>query len=127
MIDDSSLKKLIGETENLRCRAMVDVEPRVLRDLLHDDLVWIHASGRVDDKAVLIATLERDQPYRHLTISDLVVRRFRDACISSGKIEVALAAPQAPPPYLNLFTNIWAFDGARWVLVQGQSTRCAAQ
>jgi hypothetical protein len=127
MIDDMDLTDLIQDAEARRCRAMVDVEAPALEQMLDDDLGWIHASGRVDRKATLIASLARDKPYRRLAISNHVVRRVGDACISTGTIEVALAAPSAPPPYLNLFTNIWLLDGTQWMLIHGQSTRCATK
>lgn len=124
MIDDARLHDLLGDIEEQRCRAMIDIDRSLLARMLHEDLVWIHASGRIDSKAALIAMLERDRPYRDLSISNRSTRRIGDACISTGAIAIALASPDAPPPYSNLFTNIWRIDGPQPVLVHGQSTRC---
>jgi hypothetical protein len=124
MIDDASLQGLLSDLEEQRCQVMIDCDQALLERVLHDDLIWIHASGRIDRKATLISMLKRDQPYKGLSISDHSLRKVGNACISTGTIEITLRVSDAPPPYFNLFTNIWVLNGPQFALVHGQSTRC---
>ena len=124
MANDVTLQTALLAIEEQRCRAMVAFDRPVLEALISDELQWIHASGRIDGKATLLETLERDKPYRRLSISDHSVRRFANLCISTGEIEVVLGA-SASAPYSNLFTNLWLTNGETWTLVHGQSTRCS--
>ena len=126
MMEYASLLQQVRDIEDQRSRAMIAVDRDVLDRLLHDDLCWIHGSGRIQDKSALLETLARDRPYRDLVISDHHVRDIGTGYISTGLVEIALAAADAPPPYFNVFTNLWLRAGDRARLIHSQSTRCPA-
>lgn len=124
MIGEAHLH-LLRDLEERRCRATIAVDLPELDRLLDDDLVWIHGSGRVEDKAMLLAMIGKERPYRALTISQHSVREIGSACISTGTVEITLALRNAPPTYFNLFTNIWLLADGQPRLVHAQSTRCS--
>lgn len=123
MTCETDLRHQLRDLEEQRGRAMIEADGPALDRLLHDDLIWIHGSGRAEGKEMLTAMLERDRPYRELVISDYRVRQIGTACISTGTVEITLATPGAPPPYFNLFTNIWLLAAEHPQLVHAQSTR----
>ena len=58
-MDTEAIRQTIAELERARCKAMVQQDLQMLDQLVADDVVHVHASGRVEDKATLEAGVHR--------------------------------------------------------------------
>lgn len=76
----------IIDAESRRCRALVDVDLATLDALFDDDLVHIHGTGEVHDKARLLRHIAERRAFVNCERRDLIVRRYDDLAILSGPI-----------------------------------------
>lgn len=80
--------------EDARCAAMISADCTELEALLHDDLVYIHSSGRIDTKSSYMAALrERRSRYFRIERIDEQFRCYSDAMVvATGQATVEAEA-----------------------------------
>lgn len=110
--------------EAARCAAIVARDRQTLEAILADDLVWIHSSGMIENKASFIARIVSGADrYLSMRPRDETLRRFGSVAIVSGVVEIDAVAGGAARAISNRFTNVWVLTDRRWRLVSAQSTR----
>lgn len=122
---DIHLVAAIEERETLRQRAMCNADARSLDSVLHDDLLYIHATGRREDKAANIALA---------TGSKVVFKAFErplvayaqiapDIILLDGRMRTFLEIETTPKTSDVLFLAIWVRDSNEgWRMRTWQST-----
>ena len=110
--------------EDARCAATIARDLPALGRLLGDDLVWVHSSALVEDKAAFIARIAAASD-RYLAIrrSDERVRLYGPTAIVTGVSDMDAEVAGAPKTVRNRFTNVWASGPAGLQLVSCQSTK----
>ena len=110
--------------EQQRRQAMVAADVVTLSRLLADDVLWIHATARLDTKAGLLASIETKKTiYQEIACSEETVRFYGDTAIVSGIADIKAQISGEDRVLQNRFTIVWARpSGAPWQVVNWQST-----
>lgn len=114
------------ETDRERLDAMVNADTSVLGDVLDDELRWVHASGAIDSKPTLLASIGSGRlDYRSIEPSEEQVRLYDRIGLITGSIALNVVIDHVPREVRNLFTSVWQHNAAGWRLVNWQTTRAA--
>lgn len=109
---DTVLQEVIG-LELVLLNPLVRAIPEEVGELLHADFVEYGASGRVWDRASLVAALAAD-PGAPVSVEDL-----QAAALGEGAVQVRY---RMLGDAASLRTSIWVHDGAGWRLWFHQGT-----
>jgi len=121
-------KEVLG-VEQARVAAFISKDTAALDKLLRDDLTYIHASGRVDDKKSLIEALRSDQlHYTSMTTKAIHVRLDPPGhtAVLDGEYAVKVINRGANPENLDLnvfFLAVYLHSRSGWQLIAWQTTR----
>jgi hypothetical protein len=113
------------EVDRVRREAMISAETAALGGIFDDDLLWIHASGAVDTKPSLLASIGSGRlDYASIEPSNEKVRLYDDLGLITGTIAVLVTIDHMPRDVHNLFTSVWQHRPSGWRLVNWQTSRC---
>ena len=122
-------RKEVRGVEQARVAAFISKDTAALDKLLRDDLTYIHASGRVDDKKSLIEALRSDQlHYTSMTTKAIHVRLDPPGhtAVLDGEYAVKVINRGANPENLDLnvfFLAVYLHSRSGWQLIAWQTTR----
>ena len=109
-----------------RMQAMVRGDVEALGRLLPDDLTYTHASGVVDTKASLLASIKSGKlKYKSIDPGQPHVRIYGNTAVLTGTATVQVESTMAgPAPFQIHFTDVYVKKGTGpWQAVAWQSTR----
>ncbi|MBL4801587.1 MAG: nuclear transport factor 2 family protein [Emcibacter sp.] len=114
--------------EEVRRQAMTQGDLLAMESIFADDMVWIHASSKVDGKSSMIEGY-RSKRLQCLSLndSDVKVRIYNDIAIVSGVTEMDVCIDNNSRKGHNRFTAIYMFINEQKKLVSWQSTRLASK
>lgn len=114
----------IEALEAARCAAMVGADVAGLDRLLHDELRWAHASGKVDTKGAMLAQFG-DGSMRVFTLdrSDTEARLFGDCAVVTGEVRMDAMNGGVRREVRSRYTGVWSTHGGAPRLVGWQSAR----
>jgi hypothetical protein len=117
-----SSEKEILTLEDRRYAAMTGADWPALEALLHDQLVYTHSSGVVDDKASWLGAMKSGKTrYRSVKRSDERVRIFGEVALVTGKGQMEVELNGQPRTLRLMYLNAWARTPAGWRFVAWQS------
>ena len=120
----SKVEQEIRETEGRRISALVKLDIAELDRILAEDLTYVHAGGRVDTKAGLIAFWQSGGRWESIDREDIQVRVTNDAGVITGKAHYKGTRQSGEPRNLDVqFTAVYLQRDGRWQLAAYQSTR----
>ncbi|MGD8832192.1 MAG: nuclear transport factor 2 family protein [Pseudomonadales bacterium] len=106
-----------------RRAAMIAGDVQALGELLDDDLVWTHSSGRTDDKAAFLSGIASGTvSYHALDVDDVTLLQRGDVFILHGTLHGRASRDGQEKALTNRFLSVWLRDGARFKMVAWQST-----
>ena len=92
--------------------------------LLVDDFVLTHSDGKVQHKRDYLADLDRRTRVNHaIDNHDVVVNRYGDTAIVTGRTEQNGVGEQGPFRGSFRFTRVWVLQEGAWRLVASHSSR----
>lgn len=113
----------ILKLEKARCDAMTGADVAALTNLFADDMVWIHASAKVDSKAGVLNTIGSGKTkYLEIDCSEQNVRFYGDMAIVGGIADMKLNIGGEIRSLKNRFTINWRKNSGGWQVVNWQST-----
>jgi ketosteroid isomerase-like protein len=117
-------KAEIVRLESERCRALMVPDIEALAALVDDDLVHIHASGRIDTKAEYLTGVEKRFAFRDVARQDLVVRVYGDMAIATGGLTQTVDIIGTPETrrMKAVVTQVWRRRDGTWRQVSFQAT-----
>jgi len=118
----------IGRAEQARCDATLAGDHAALDALLSDDLLFVHSSGYVHDKAAYLAFLaEAVRTLRIHRPAPPTCKPVGNAVLVSGPIDQTLErrADGSRVEVRAHTTQVWTTTGNRWRLLHQHSTRRA--
>jgi ketosteroid isomerase-like protein len=122
-----STRNEVSAVEKARAAAFVNHDIATLDKLLRDDLTYIHASGRIDDKKSLLAAIRSDElHYISWTPKQMNVRVSGDTAVVNGEYAVKVINRKASPDTLDLnifFLTVYSHAGSGWQQIAWQSTK----
>jgi ketosteroid isomerase-like protein len=111
------------ELDRIRRDAMTKADVATLGELFADDMVWIHATARVDTKAGLLEAIgSGSTKYLSIDVTDETVRDFGDVVLVGGIAAMSAEIKGETRELRNRFTIVWARRGVSWQVVNWQST-----
>ena len=115
------------ELDRIRRDAMTKADVATLGELFADDMVWIHATARIDTKAGLLDAIgSGSTKYLSIDVTDETVRDFGDVALVGGIAAMTAEIKGETRELRNRFTIVWARRGASWQVVNWQSTSVRA-
>jgi predicted TIM-barrel fold metal-dependent hydrolase/ketosteroid isomerase-like protein len=109
--------------------AMVARDLPALRELLSEDLVYVHSPGFAESKQqYLDAVAEGVYEYARVESRGVDVKIHAGTAVETGRVEMSVGAAGKPKTTIQLlFTLVWVKRGSRWQLAVRQATRLPAQ
>ena len=124
-------EKEVLRVENERIQAVLHRDTAALEQLLADELVYTHSTGRVDSKAQFIHSIQSgDLNYLAMKHSNLDARVYGDVAVLTGRSAVKVKSPHTENQIVDLdlrFLNVYAKRNRQWQQLAWQSTRIAPQ
>jgi len=124
-------EKEVLRVENERIQAVLHRDTAALEQLLADELVYTHSTGRVDSKAQFIHSIQSgDLSYLAMKHSNLDARVYGDVAVLTGRSAVKVKSPHTGNQIADLdlrFLNVYAKRKGQWQQLAWQSTRIAPQ
>jgi ketosteroid isomerase-like protein len=122
-----SISETVLDLDRIRRDAMTKADVDTLGDLFADEMVWIHATARVDTKAGLLDAIgSGSTKYLSIDVTDETVRDFGDVVLVSGIAAMTAEIKGETRELRNRFTIVWVRRGASWQVVNWQSTSIRA-
>ncbi|WP_322061877.1 nuclear transport factor 2 family protein [Paraburkholderia sp. J63] len=123
-MNDEAVMRDIARLENVRCRALVERDFDVLRELVADDLVHVHANGKLDGRDAYLHAVEEEIDFLSVERKDLNVRVYADVAIATGHLQqtVQLRATARRIPMSIMTTQVWRRGPDGWRQVSFQAT-----
>jgi ketosteroid isomerase-like protein len=119
-------KAAVIALEKQRTAATVAVDIAALSAIYADDLVYVHSSGKADNKAAVLAQLEQMRHIVGLERGDLCVQAWDNAAMMAGPIHYRFRRPDGTERPMSAFaTQVFRREGATWRLVPFQATTLA--
>jgi Domain of unknown function (DUF4440) len=116
--------------ENARTAALDRNDVAELDKILAHDLTYVHASGKVDNKASMLEAIRTGQiRYISWQVRTMAVRVNGDSAVLNGEYEVRVTDRRVQPdPFdINIFVlSVYAKRSGRWQQIAWQSTRDVA-
>ena len=124
---NSAPEKQVLATEQARVAALDRSDVGALRKILADDLMYVHASGRVDTKASLLKAIRSGElHYFSWEPVRLKVRVLGNTAVIDGEyaVHVKDSRVQKDPFSVNVFfLTVYAHRNGSWHQIAWQSTR----
>lgn len=124
MMDPQAIKQKLIDLEAQRCRAMLDADFVRLREILHTDLIHVHAKGQVDGYDSYFASGGVKVDYQTLERSDLEVRLLGDSALMTGR-QLLIATRKDGSGTVRIDSRVmqtWVREGSRWRQIAFQTT-----
>ena len=110
--------------EQARCEAMIAADVGAFEKLLSDDLVWAHASGKIDSKQSMIEQYaEGSMRVFTLERSETDARIFGTAAIVTGVVRMDAMAGGVRKQVHSRYAGVWSAHDSTPRLVNWQSAR----
>ena len=111
------------EADRRRREAMISADMRALSDLLSDELIWTHSSGRTDGKASFLEKIESGATvYHELEVDDAVIVPLGDVYVHHGTLTGSATAAGKRKDLRNRFLSVWKTENGNFEMLAWQST-----
>ena len=103
--------------------AMISGDMHILGQILSDELVWTHSSGKTEDKnAVLQAIESKSVSYKSLTIKDYSITQHDNIYIYQGLLDGFASRDGIEKNLKSKFLSVWRWTGSTYEMLAWQST-----
>lgn len=112
------------ELEQQRCSAMVNGDTEHLRQLLHRDLIHVHAKGQVDGFDSYFNTGGFNVHYKRVERSELDVRVMGNSALMTGR-QMLVGVRKNGTGTVTIDSRVmqvWVKEGERWQQLAFQTT-----
>lgn len=115
----------ITALEQTLYRAMIERDFATLRDLLADELWYVHSTGVAESKAQYLAAVATGRyEYERIESHDVTIHKHLETAVVTGQVVMSVSAAGEPKSTIRLlFTLVWTKQAGRWRLLLRQATR----
>ena len=115
-MNDEPARQEIIDLERQRCAALIAGDIGALHGLMADDLIHIHGSGQIDDKAAYLKGVETKYTFHRIERGDLNVRIYGEVAIVVGTLSqtVSVHGVEKRKEIEALATQTWIRGSAGW-------------
>lgn len=122
--DPSEDVNTLIDLEQQRCSAMMNGDTERLRELLHPDLIHVHAKGQVDGFDSYFSTGGFNVHYKRVERSELSVCVMGDSALMTGR-QMLVGVRKNGTGTVTIDSRVmqvWVKEGARWRQLAFQTT-----
>jgi len=120
----SKTEQKILDTELRRFEAMTRKDTVLLRELLADDLIYIHSNTMMENKKEHISAISTGRlVYEKMNREQAKVRRYGKTALTNGVVQVHVVLNKNPLEMRLAYTAVYRKKGSAWRLLNWQSTR----
>jgi ketosteroid isomerase-like protein len=113
----------VREVEKRRVQFLTSGDLARLAELLSDNLIYTHSTGRVENKTKLLAALRSGEPrYEAMKHEDVQVRIYGETAVLTGRSLIKLKTKGQQLTVPVRFTLIYVKEAGKWKLLAWQST-----
>jgi ketosteroid isomerase-like protein len=114
--DEEAIRAHIEEMEVRRCAALISSDVDALEDLLADDLVHVHGSCAIDDRAGFLRNIADKYVFHAIERGTLNIRLYGDVAIVIGilKQTVSTKGSNERHELEGVTTQTWVRTGGTW-------------
>ena len=124
LLAQTKTERKILDTEQRRFGAMTSKDTLALRDLLADDLVYIHSNALTESKPAHISAISTGRlVYEQMTREQAKVRRYGKTALTNGVVQVKGILNEKTFEMRLAYTAVYRKKGGDWQLANWQSTR----
>ncbi len=106
-----------------RCQAALDKDAATLRELMGDDLLYVHSSATAEDKATYIDRVVNGfYDYKGFTHIRRNFRVYGDVALVDGDVRIQVVVKGGLKDFVSRYLQAWARRDGRWQVVSWQST-----
>lgn len=117
------LQRAIEAADDERFRAKIACDWPALEQLLADELVYVHVSGRADSKAALLESLRsRRVHYKAARRHGTTLRQVGELALMSGRLELDFELAGDLRTSDCVYVSVWTLREGRWQMVHWHST-----
>jgi ketosteroid isomerase-like protein len=126
-MDRAAVGEILAQ-ETALYRAMIDRDVSTLRELLADELVYVHSTAVAESKPQYLAGVANGlYEYDRIESSDVEVRLRSDMAVETGRVQMSVgAAGESKNTIRLLCVLVWVKEAGRWRLLLRQATRMPA-
>jgi ketosteroid isomerase-like protein len=118
-----SQEKEILALEDVRFKAMVSADVKLLEELMHDDLIYTHSSAVVDTKASYLESLRSGKTrYKSQKRLEERVRLCGDCALVTGRAEMEAEVNGVHKVLRLRYLDAWTKTPQGWKFIAWQST-----
>ena len=111
-------------TQAARFQAMLNADVATINDILADDLVYAHTTGKIVTKASLVENIGSGAvDYQKMELTDSNVRIFGDVAVITGSANMQVNVGDRINRLSIRFIEVYVAKDSHWQLVSWQSTR----
>lgn len=123
-MSEAAFVNAVRIAEAARCKALVDGDLERLATLVSDELVHIHATGTVDDKAGYLNLVENVLIFLHVKRQDYQVQVLGDVAVASGRLlqSIEFRASGERREMDVVTTQVWVRRTNGWSQISFQAT-----
>jgi ketosteroid isomerase-like protein len=121
MESENSIFEQISQMEDRRVAAQIAGDCVALQELISDDLIYTHSTGRQDTKAGYILPLHAGElRYIDIARSEVRIAVHGDTAIVNGSALISVISRGAPVQAKVIYSAIWvrSLHGWRWAFWQ---------
>ncbi len=121
----NKIKEEVLAFEKARVNATLTADTKKLEQMLAEEVVWIHSSGKRDSKATYIqAIAEGKARYKSMSVEQSEARIYGEIAITNGILEFeSIALDNTITKVRTLFTCVYRKKKGNWQVVSWQTTR----
>ena len=114
----------VRAAQKARFAAMMDEDVAALDVLLADELVYTHASGRVESKAAFLSAVASDRySYESIRPYDVEVQIHGKTAVAAGGSDMEVQIGERLHVFTIRFTEVHVLREGRWQMTAWHSTR----
>ncbi|MGE0767888.1 MAG: nuclear transport factor 2 family protein [Hyphomicrobiaceae bacterium] len=116
--------QMIIDLDKKRMDAMGAKDVAFLKEVIADELLYVHSSARLDTKDSLIGNMQSGSTvYQSVVPSDVTARDLGDAVVLTGIARIKVQSGGKPMDFGVRFTDVYAKRNGKWQMIVWQSTK----
>ncbi len=120
----SKADQSVLDAEQRRFEAMTRKDTAALRDMLSDDLVYIHSNALTENKKEHLSSIASGRMVYEMMIREQArVRRYGKTALTNGIVNVKGTVKGTTFELRLAYTAVYRKKGGKWLLANWQSTR----